>query len=84
MNATKFPVISIPYGAIKSDYYQNTSVIPQIFQFLMVRLKAKREPVATSLALSFQFLMVRLKDYFERGITMSDLISIPYGAIKSF
>jgi len=39
--ANFFLAISIPYGAIKSICLQNFLEVGMIFQFLMVRLKAK-------------------------------------------
>ncbi len=33
--------ISIPYGAIKSNFFTNLSKIAKKFQFLMVRLKGR-------------------------------------------
>ena len=53
-----------------------------IFQFLMVRLKGAMN-FSNAIKDVFQFLMVRLKDYQMTSQATNNLISIPYGAIKS-
>jgi|GEM_PF-2079836 len=52
------------------------------FQFLMVRLKVSSPSVHREFNFKFQFLMVRLKAKFSIIFFVSNLISIPYGAIK--
>jgi len=60
--------ISIPYGAIKSKYFDNVVVKYEKFQFLMVRLKGRCiYPPYRSVGL-FQFLMVRLKVIFLKTV----------------
>ncbi len=54
-------VISIPYGAIKSNYYVDKIYYLVEFQFLMVRLKGLTGTMGLLGLEKFQFLMVRLK-----------------------
>ena len=53
--------ISIPYGSIKSFAPILKQFGPQVFQFLMVRLKAEESTEYKLPDATFQFLMVRLK-----------------------
>ncbi|MGB4297461.1 MAG: hypothetical protein WBJ26_05945, partial [Bacteroidales bacterium] len=53
--------ISIPYGAIKRYISLALNQAAAIFQFLMVRLKVRKNICATLFKCTFQFLMVRLK-----------------------
>ncbi len=54
-------LISIPYGAIKSDGRGDIWSDEDEFQFLMVRLKVFLLKTKTITITRFQFLMVRLK-----------------------
>ena len=61
LNDKGLEAISIPYGSIKSVPTISDSCINQIFQFLMVRLKADTPQAIINQFVEFQFLMVRLK-----------------------
>ena len=74
--------ISIPYGAIKSSDIFLYIESDNVFQFLMVRLKAKPHIPDVQWILGFQFLMVRLKGLLNPRHNRFTFISIPYGAIK--
>ena len=83
MHSQKADIISIPYGAIKSNFLKTFEQPFQEFQFLMVRLKVAFLTITSDKASTFQFLMVRLKVKFNFRTRIKFFISIPYGAIKS-
>ena len=55
-------IVSIPYGSIKRNIPLSFEKEPQLFQFLMVRLKAYILNQVQKSGRKFQFLMVRLKE----------------------
>jgi len=73
--------ISIPFGAIKSPYYEVDAPEANLFQFLLVRLKVACGWIIV-VFFRFQFLLVRLKAFASTELTAQNFISIPFGAIK--
>ena len=54
-----------------------------MFQFLMVRLKARQVDFPDYKSIEFQFLMVRLKAAVMMSVYQPEfVVSIPYGSIK--
>ena len=62
--------------------YNGIEEIADVFQFHMVRLKVRIFHILARVA-EFQFHMVRLKGFEAFFVPVRQLISIPYGAIKS-
>ncbi len=63
-----FMLISIPSGAIKSEFAFPLNAPINVFQFLLVRLKVIVEFTPELLNKIFQFLLVRLKEHRFRKI----------------
>ena len=49
----------------------------------MVRLKERKSKALIISATRFQFLMVRLKEHYVMLMLTKNIVSIPYGTIKS-
>ena len=75
--------ISIPCGAIRSDFKDANVFVDLLFQFLVVRLEGWRKYFIRYFNL-FQFLVVRLEVHTPVKSVAPPLISIPCGAIRSF
>ena len=54
-----------------------------LFQFLMVRLEDNTSWLYSSIPFMFQFLMVRLEASSDRDAERPQVVSIPYGSIRS-
>ena len=54
------------------------------FQFLLVRLRGHSKRIILTYSITFQFLLVRLREAADiTAKNLTDLLSIPSGAIKS-